>query len=217
MRVANGDSYARVDGRYGPTLDLVLDADLRSLAIIDPQLSGRVTARGRAQGTPSRPSIIGEATLATLRYQDVFVGGAEAHIDLDLGDTRSSRVVVRASEVDSGALRFDRVEFRASGRTTEHELSLEAASSGDERYRLAGFEARIAARGAVRDRPAPLARRARVDTVQLSRMAARRCCSRRRSIFRPRRRAPRRSASRPATTRGCAWRDSGGRVPRAGG
>ena len=148
VRVANGDSYARVDGRYGPTLDLVLDADLRSLAIVDPQLSGRVTARGRAQGTPARPSIIGEATLATLRYQDVFVGGAEAQIDLDLGDTRSSRVVVRATEVDSGALRFDRVEFRASGRTTEHELSLEAASPGDERYRLAGFEARIAARGA---------------------------------------------------------------------
>ena len=148
VRVANGDSYARVDGRYGPTLDLVLDADLRSLAIVDPQLSGRLTAHGRVQGTPSRPSITGEATLATLRYQDVVVGGAEARIDLDLGDTRSSRVVVRATEVDSGALRFDRVEFRASGRTTEHELSLEAASPGDERYRLAGFEARIAARGA---------------------------------------------------------------------
>ena len=57
-------------------------------------------------------------------------------------------MVVRANEVDSGALRFDRVEFRASGRTTEHELSLEAASPGDEQYRLAGFEARIAARGA---------------------------------------------------------------------
>lgn len=149
VRVANGDSYARVDGRYGPTLDLVLDADLRSLAIVDPQLSGRVTAHGRVQGTLSRPSIIGEATLAALRYQDVFVGGAQAQIDLDLGDTRSSRVVVRADGVDSGALRFDRVEFRASGRTTEHELSLEAASSGDEQYRLAGFEARIAARGAL--------------------------------------------------------------------
>jgi autotransporter translocation and assembly factor TamB len=77
-----------------------------------------------------------------------LIGSAEADVDLDLGDTRDSRVVVRASEVDSGTLQFDRVELRASGRTGEHELSFEAASPGDERYRLAGFEARIAARGA---------------------------------------------------------------------
>ncbi len=56
--------------------------------------------------------------------------------------------MLRASEIDSGALRFDRAELRASGRIGEHELSFEAASPGDERYRLAGFEARVAARGA---------------------------------------------------------------------
>ena len=214
VRVANGDSYARVDGRYGPTLDLVLDADLRSLAIVDPQLGAADGARP-PQGTPSRPSIIGEATLATLRYQDVFVGGAEAQIDLDLGDTRSSRVVVRATEVDSGALRFDRVEFRASGRTTEHELSLEAASSGDERYRLAGFEARIAARGAFEiDRRRWHGELASTQfsfpdgSANLLQPAA--------SIFRPRQRAPRQCVSRPAR-HGSAWRVSGARVRRAGG
>ena len=148
VRVTNGESYAQIDGRYGQTIDLALDADLRSLAVVDPRLSGRLTARGRAQGTPARPSIIARATLAAFRYGDALIGSAEADVDLDLGDTRDSRVVVRASEVDSGTLQFDRVELRASGRTGEHELSLEAASPGDERYRLAGFEARIAARGA---------------------------------------------------------------------
>jgi len=148
VRVTNGDSHAQVDGRYGRTIDLSLDADLRSLAVVDPRLSGRLVARGRAQGTPARPSVTGQASLAGLRYGAVFIGAADADVDLDLGDTRESRVVVRASEVDSGALRFDRVELRASGRTGEHELSLEAASPGDERYRLAGFEARVAAHGA---------------------------------------------------------------------
>ena len=148
VRVTNGDSYAQIDGRYGQTIDLALDADLRSLAVVDPRLSGRLTARGRAQGTLARPSIIARATLAAFSYGDVLIGSAEADVDLDLGDTRDSRIVVRASEVDSGTLQFDRVELRASGRTGEHELSLEAASPGDEQYRLAGFEARIAARGA---------------------------------------------------------------------
>ena len=148
VRVSNGDSYAQIDGRYGATIDLALDADLRSLAVIDPRLSGRLVASGRAQGTAARPSIIGKASLAGLRYGEVLLGAADADVDLDLGDGRDSRVVLRASEIDSGALRFDRAEFRASGRIGEHELSFEAASPGDERYRLAGFEARVAARGA---------------------------------------------------------------------
>jgi translocation and assembly module TamB len=138
----------KVDGRYGRTIDLSLDADLRSLAVVDPRLSGRLIASGRAQGSLARPSITGQLSLAGLRYGELFLGAADADIDLDLSDARDSRVVVRASEVDSGALRFDRVELRASGRTGEHELSFEAASSGEERYRLAGFEARVAARGA---------------------------------------------------------------------
>jgi translocation and assembly module TamB len=114
VRVTNGDSYAQIDGRYGQTIDLALDADLRSLAVVDPRLSGRLTARGRAQGTPARPSIIARATLAAFRYGDALIGSAEADVDLDLGDTRDSRVVVRASEVDSGTLQFDRVELRAT-------------------------------------------------------------------------------------------------------
>jgi translocation and assembly module TamB len=148
VRLTNGDSHVKVDGRYGRTIDLSLDADLRSLAVVDPRLSGRLIASGRAQGSLARPSITGQLSLAGLRYGELFLGAADADIDLDLSDARDSRVVVRASEVDSGALRFDRVELRASGRTGEHELSFEAASSGEERYRLAGFEARVAARGA---------------------------------------------------------------------
>jgi len=148
VRVANGESYARLDGRYAQTIDLTLDADIRSLAIIHPELSGRLTAIGRAQGTPTRPSIVGEATIAALKYQDAIVGAARADIDLDLGDTRDSRVTVEATDVDSGRLQFDRVALRVAGRTADHELSFEAASPGDERYRLAGFEARMAARGA---------------------------------------------------------------------
>src|SRR6185503_11529301 len=159
---------------YGPTLDLVLDADLRSLAIVDPQLSGRVTAHGRVQGTLSRPSIIGEATLATLRYQDVFVGGAEAQIDLDLGDARSSG--------PAGAPRS--TSFRSK-------LHRPATSSTVSPGSRPGSRRAVLSRSTGAAGTASSRRRS-----SASRMAAQTCCSRRPSIFRPRQRAPRQCVSR---------------------
>jgi translocation and assembly module TamB len=149
VRAANADSYARVDGRYGRTMDLTWDADLRSLALIDPGLSGRLVAEGRAQGTRARPSIVAEAKLTGLRRGDLVIGSAEARVDVDLGDERPSMIDVFARNLDTGALGFDRLHLRVEGRTSEHELDFELVSPGDERGRFAGFLARVAARGAL--------------------------------------------------------------------
>jgi translocation and assembly module TamB len=149
VRVVNADSYARVDGRYGRTIDLTWDADLRSLALIDPALSGRLIAEGRAQGTRPRPSIVAEAKLTGLRRGDLVIGSAEAKVDVDLGDERPSMIDVFARDLDTGALGFDRLHLRVEGRVSEHELDFELVSPGDERRRLPGFLARVAARGAL--------------------------------------------------------------------
>jgi translocation and assembly module TamB len=147
VRAVNADSYAMIDGRVGRSLDLALDADLRSLAIVDPRLSGRLTVKARAHGTPARPSIAGVASAAQLRYGTFLAGSAHADIDFDASDASDSRILVQARDVDSGALRFDRIELRGEGRISTHRLSLEFVSPGDERYRLAGFTARVAVRG----------------------------------------------------------------------
>jgi translocation and assembly module TamB len=149
VRVVNADSYARVDGRFGKTIDLTWDADLRSLALIDPALSGRLIAEGRAQGTRARPSIVAEAKLTGLRRDDLVIGSAEAKVDVDLGDERPSIIDVFARDLDTGALGFDRLHLRVEGRVSEHELDFELVSPGDERGRLPGFLARVAARGAL--------------------------------------------------------------------
>ncbi len=92
---------------------------------------------------------MGEATLADLRFGALSIGSAAADIDLDPADTRDSRMVLEARELDTGALRFDRLELRAQGRTGAHELSLDAASPGDDRSRFAGFTGQMTARGAL--------------------------------------------------------------------
>ncbi len=198
VRVANGDSYARVDGRYGPTLDLVLDADLRSLAIVDPQLSGRVTA--------TRPRT-GDA-LATIDHRrgyarDAPVPGCLRWRRRGANRSRSRRHAEFPSggTGDRGRQRGAAVRPRRVPRQRAHHGARVVARGRVVRRRaLPSRRVRGPDRGArsFRDRPAPLARRARVDAVQLPGWQRKRCCSRRHSIFRPRRRAPRRSVSRPA-------------------
>ena len=215
VRVANGDSYARVDGRYGPTLDLVLDADLRSLAIIDPQISGRLTARGRAQGRPpdhrssarlrSRRSGTRMSSLAAQRHKSISISATRGVPGWWYALPRSTAGrcgSTASSSAPAGAPRS------TSCRSKPHRLATSATVSPGSRpgLRRAELSRSTGAAGTASSRRRSSA----------SRMAAQTCCSRRRSIFRPRQRAPRRSVSRPAR-HGSAWRVSGARVRRAGG
>lgn len=149
LRVANGESFARVDGRYGRTIDLSWAADLRSLSLIEPGLAGQLQASGRVQGPRERPWISGDAKLAGLKYGALAVATAEARVDLDLRDQRNSTVDVALHDVDTGVLRFDVVTVRADGRLSDHSLEIEVESPSDERIRLASLSGRVAAHGAL--------------------------------------------------------------------
>jgi translocation and assembly module TamB len=149
VRVTNADSYARIDGRYGSTIDLEWNVDLRTLAVIAPDLTGQLVASGRAQGTRAEPSIVAEAKLTALRHGNIVIASAEADVDLDLGDRRESAIDVFARGVDAGVLRIDRLHLRGQGRVAAHELDLELVSPGDEQRRITGFLARVTVRGAL--------------------------------------------------------------------
>ncbi|HEX7374893.1 MAG TPA: hypothetical protein VF277_07955, partial [Steroidobacteraceae bacterium] len=102
VRISNGASNVDINGRYGAMLDLRWDANLQSLAIVAPGLSGQLLSSGTATGTAEKPQVVGEAHIRKLRYGDVTLEQADATIDLDVSDRRSSRVELHARNALAG-------------------------------------------------------------------------------------------------------------------
>ncbi len=147
IRVANGPSHVELNGRWGPSIDLRWDADLRSLALLHPDLDGELVTSGHARGSPGRPEATGEARVRSLHYDGITVQSIEAGVDLDLSDRRESHLDLRASGIDLGAIALDSATLAARGRTREHAFDLRFASPGDPEQDIPGFKARLAADG----------------------------------------------------------------------
>lgn len=149
VHIANADSRVDVSGRWGTSIDLRWDADIRSLAVISPDLAGEIVSSGVARGTQARPRVTGGARLRELRHGALAVDSAEATLDVDLSDTLESRVDVRASGLDAAGVRVDSVRVRANGRVGEHRLDAEVTVPPDERRQITGFTAALAVKGGV--------------------------------------------------------------------
>jgi translocation and assembly module TamB len=147
VRVANGPSHVEVNGRWGPSIDLRWDADLRSLTLLHPDLGGELVSSGHARGSPGRPEATGEARVRSLRFGGSTAQSIEAEVDIDLGDRRESNVNLRATGIDLGALELDSATLAARGHTREHSIDLRFASPGDPEQGIPGFKARLAADG----------------------------------------------------------------------
>ncbi len=147
VRIANAGSHVDVDGRYGPTLDLRFDADLKSLALLDASLQGELSGSGTLRGDRTRPAAKAQLRGRRLSVGDVAAGSASVDVDVDLADHRPSSVLVRSSGVTAGRIRFDSVRLEASGRMSEHRVALALISPGSEGGRVPGFEAALAATG----------------------------------------------------------------------
>ena len=147
VRIANGESHVEVNGSWGPTVDLRWNADLRSLAILEPGLAGELVSQGIAQGTAARPLVTADVHARHVRYGSLSVDRADATLDLDSSDARPSHVDLRAGEIEIGGIRLQSVNLRASGLTRQHGLDLELVSEGSPDRRYTAFRGVISAAG----------------------------------------------------------------------
>jgi translocation and assembly module TamB len=147
VRIVNGASHVNVDGRWGPTIDMQWDADIRTLALLHPDLSGQVISSGHARGSPARPAVTAQAQASRLQWGELSAGDLQADLDLDLGDQGLSHAELRATSIDLGMIKLDAATLAASGQAGDHEMSLEFSSPGDAERQMPGFRARLAASG----------------------------------------------------------------------
>jgi translocation and assembly module TamB len=149
VRVTNDESRLIVDGRWGSTIDLEWDADLQSLALLESGLSGRLVSQGKASGTAQQPDIVGKVTINDLRQGDNYAELITADIDVDLSDARATDIDVQARDVTAGGILFHRLGATVQGHLSDHALDVEIIALGDDRRRIPGFTARLAATGAL--------------------------------------------------------------------
>ncbi len=147
VRIANAGSHVDVSGRWGQSIDLRWDANIRSLAVLSPDFAGELVSSGVARGTPDRPRVTAEARLRNLRHGTLAVAAAEATVDVDLTDRQESRIDVRADGLDAAGVLVESVRVRGSGRVGEHRLDAEVTVPPDERRRITGFTAALAVAG----------------------------------------------------------------------
>jgi translocation and assembly module TamB len=148
VRIANGASFADVNGRVGANaLDLDWNVDLRSLAVALPGMAGTLVSRGTARGTPSRPVIAGTARLRGFEYAGVQVASFDAEADVDSSDKRRSSIAFSASTIDAAGLVFDFARGSLNGLVGDHEITLDFASPGDPKRRITEFRGEFVAEG----------------------------------------------------------------------
>jgi translocation and assembly module TamB len=147
VRIANGPSHVDVDGRWGSSIDLRWNADVRQLSLLHPDLEGELVSSGRARGSPTRPEATAEVRLKRVRIGAVGVKSLQASFDIDLADNSESRVDLRAEDVDLGALQLESASLAAEGRSHKHSVELRFVSAGDEARSIPGFQAKIAVAG----------------------------------------------------------------------
>ena len=148
VRIANGASHVDVDGRWGRAMDLRWSADVRSLAVLHPDLDGELVSTGRAHGSTARPQVEGEMRARQLGIAGLTVASLEAQLDLDGTDQRESRFDLHASTIGLGPVALEDLRFDASGRTSDHVLALEFSSPAIQERRMPGFRGRVGATGA---------------------------------------------------------------------
>ncbi len=148
VRIANGPSHVDIDGRWGSTVDLRWSADVRSLALLHPDLAGELVSTGRVNGQAARPSVEGELRARRVGLGSTTIASLDVDVDVDGTDQRESRLDARAAEIDLGAFVLDSARLDAHGRMDEHEVAVEFASQGDQERQLPGFRGRVGVAGA---------------------------------------------------------------------
>jgi len=128
LELAAGDTTAAVSGRIGKALDLDWRLDSPDLAVLHPDLAGRLTARGHLGGAPAQPAVAAEARGSDLAYAGWRAGGLSLDADVDLSGARPSRLELTVGKAVVADHTLESLHLSASGTTAEHGVRLQADS-----------------------------------------------------------------------------------------
>ncbi|MES0874800.1 translocation/assembly module TamB domain-containing protein [Sinimarinibacterium thermocellulolyticum] len=118
-----GNNHVRGAGQVLPTLSAQVQIDAAELSALLPELSGRVSARLRADGPLARPRLSGRIDAEQLTYGDY--GGEQVQIRFDLDPAQRLELDASLRKLSVGTP-IDSAEIDLRGTLADHRLSLAA-------------------------------------------------------------------------------------------
>ena len=141
VRVAAGMNHLMVDGQIGDDLNLRWNLVGPDLALLSPELQGRIEASGRLTGSPAQPRLLALAEINELRHQDTTLSRGHLDIDAGLGLDDPFRISLEIDQAAVGATQVERLSIQAEGQASSHRITLRTEA-------LNRLEARLDAHGA---------------------------------------------------------------------
>jgi translocation and assembly module TamB len=128
--LTSGPTRLQLQGRAGEALDLAWELDSPDLATLAPDTTGRLSGKGRLQGTPQTPRLTAQLAGHELHYQADSIGDLKLEASIDAAGVQPSRLELVLSGSRFAGTDIDKLKLTGSGYPQAHELTLAAAGSG---------------------------------------------------------------------------------------
>jgi len=128
--LTSGPTRLQLQGLAGETFDLTWELESPDLATLAPAAAGRLSGKGRLQGTAPAPQLTAQLHGQGLRYQTDRIGKLDLEASIDAGGGKASHVELVLGDSRFAGTALDRLDLTGSGYPQAHALTLTAAGSG---------------------------------------------------------------------------------------
>ena len=126
IRLGLGRTRIEANGRIASEVDLSFAIEAEDLSWLDQDSRGRLSAKGRVQGTAADPVIVATAHGTGLLHAGVGIARLDADIDFDSRNARPSNVTVQARELTYEKRSVTSLDFTLKGTAASHEALIDA-------------------------------------------------------------------------------------------
>ena len=129
LRINSGANKIAVNGSMGQEqATLVVSIDTPALDALWPTLGGSLKGEGLVQGTWRNPTVKFQAQGRQLRFAEHSAGQLAINIDYSPDTKKTSRILLSASAIKSGAVPLDSVQVDGLGTLGQHDFKVDIHS-----------------------------------------------------------------------------------------
>jgi translocation and assembly module TamB len=128
--LTSGPTRLQLQGQLGERIDLGWEVDSPDLATLAPAAAGRLSGKGRLQGTSQAPRLTAQLSGHDLRYHADRLDSVQLEADIDAGGKQRSRLDLALAGGRLAGTAIDKLNLTGSGYPQAHGLALLATGNG---------------------------------------------------------------------------------------